>query len=292
MTQDYVELRRTNPVIDVVAFLLGSVLLLAAVMKLEQHSTSAISSPWPVAQVTFEVTLGACLVALPRWRTTWIVSSVCFSGFSVVLGTKWWIGATDCGCFGELSIPPGTMLLFDVVAVFLSLTCLNIVARTQSARASKVQWVGGIIFVGLLLILARLPRAEGDQIAEGLFLKGRYMLARPEAWLQHPLPLLPYIDIERELSTGDWNVLVYRPGCATCDALLNHPRGEPLTSLVDDGTRLAVISLTSDGRDRLAWGPEVAEFGELTSSYDWIISTPLLLNVSNGNVVRVVTPGE
>jgi hypothetical protein len=113
-----------------VAALLGSVLLVAAALKLVDTGpavpspVTAALSGWAVGLVpVVEAALGVWLVS-GVWRYgAWLAALpvlVVFSAYGLALTVE---NRTSCGCFGRVEVPPWLMLGFDVVILGMLVRC-------------------------------------------------------------------------------------------------------------------------------------------------------------------------
>jgi Protein of unknown function (DUF1573) len=147
-----------------VRYLLGSLLLLAAGLKLSGLGVSAVpqigwfATPWVQLLVAeWEIVLGLWLFsgATPRW--SWLAALVTFASFAIVSGYLGWIGVASCGCFGTIQASPWWAFGVDVGA-----TALLLVSRPPAAVSSEshserllLHWVaGGIGLCGIVFLIA------------------------------------------------------------------------------------------------------------------------------------------
>ena len=220
-----------------------------------------------------------------------------FASFSGVSLSRAFAGAETCSCLGAIHVKPSLMLLVDVLILTAFVTC-SPSALSNSQRNRGVVLAGLLCFLGFGLdtyharyeLQRRLQ--EASESASGLVFSDQTVVVSPQRWIGKPFPLLRYIDIGDELGRGDWNVVLYRHGCPRCEKLLAQLKDQGIAGFNDDGARLALISLATNPRNDMTMRSGDVQFGKLMSSYEWVFQTPLLLKVSNGNVVQVVAqPG-
>jgi hypothetical protein len=145
---------------------LACVLIVSAVLKLFQlltdpfadlHTGLAVPHIWLVLLLEAAT---AMIVLAGRREVAWLASISLFVCFCLFAWGKHFSGATSCGCFGALEIPPLFIAIFDTVTVALLVAmCLagfvdtdrlhKVTARQM--RALNVRQVGNI--VGFLLVV-------------------------------------------------------------------------------------------------------------------------------------------
>jgi len=121
---------------DVVRVVLGSLLLVAALLKGYQLATDPLLSlasrpsslaPWLsaildsrwflIAVVEFELLFGLWLIAGLCPRQTWFAALACFALFACVSLYKALSGESTCGCFGKVPVNPWHTLGLDCAAL-------------------------------------------------------------------------------------------------------------------------------------------------------------------------------
>jgi hypothetical protein len=110
----------------------------------------------------------------------------------------------------------------------------------------------------------------------------------PEKWVGQRLPLLDYVDVGDELAHGNWRVLLYRHDCLRCVAVL--PQYDRL-ACVTDRKAVAGVALIEfppyAPRNASRDGPNVpgCRRGRVSGQYEWLVETPLEIQVVEGVVV-------
>ncbi len=109
---------------QVVRCLLGSLLLVAALLKLNGLAADPVarmgifSTPeFQVAVIEFELFLAVWLLWGKRPLGSWLVALATFAGFAAVSFYQGWIGQASCGCFGRLSVSPWYAFGLDVLVL-------------------------------------------------------------------------------------------------------------------------------------------------------------------------------
>lgn len=274
-----------RPSAHLVYTLLGSVLLLAAALKLwellEGTWTPLLGSSWlPVLIVQYEVFLGAWLLTGAFPRTLRCVCSLAFLAFAGVSVATIAAGAESCGCFGPLEISPWWSLFIDTMALAL------LAAQCQPSECARPTWGDLILPVVLSLMIGVIGSKAVDNTAPLDFSSvepGQRIILRPEDWVGRPFPLFPFLDTEtaQRLAAGDWTVLVFNRSCGKCrkvvrwyDALAD-ASGKQRTAFIEvppiEGEPLAIL----DGR----------LVSKLDSAYRWFVAFPAEVILSEGRVV-------
>ena len=287
----------------IVRILLGGVLLVAAGLKGHQLATEPViqrglfGSPLVLlGLVEFEFVFGFWLCAGLHPRATWWMALFCFGISAEQSLYKVVTGDDQCGCFGRLSVNPGFTLAFDVTVIGALFWVKPISARPQADRYSRrlTMFMGLPVFS---MLASAYPTAQGETWAMakisviGSPIGGSYL--RPESWVGKALPMLEYIDIGDELRRGRWVVVLVRPDCRKCRAML--PR------LEEDARRLQRRDSYSAGFALVEFPPLVAvdrfELGNhspfvharLAPSPRWRVETPAIIRISDGTVLSSCT---
>lgn len=128
--------------------------------------------------------------------------------------------------------------------------------------------------------------AEGGPIGTS-----RSVLLKPEEWVNKQFPLIEYIDVGSELSTGQWVVVLYRQNCAQCQEEL--PRYERLAAEQvvggPDAPRVAVVEVPErrrSGEQRVGNAASFCLQGRLSDEREWYVKTPVVLHLQDGQVTR------
>jgi hypothetical protein len=110
----------------------------------------------------------------------------------------------------------------------------------------------------------------------------------PAAWIGKEFPLTRYIDIGPRLAIGHWIILLYHWDCATCRRAI--PAYQKLSAQSAQKTNppafVAIPPYAPPGRDLLQGAADVA-VGRLTDSREWIVATPVMIELLDGKVLKV-----
>lgn len=278
-----------SPRYRIVCYLVAAVLLGAAFLKLFDAP-----NPFVVLLASGEAVLGVWLLTGRAVQISWWSVIAVFASFAGVSMSKAFAGAETCRCLGTIHVQPSLMLIVDEL-ILTALVTGSPSTLSKSQRNRGVVLAGLFCFVGFGLdtyharyeMQRRLQDAAESE--SGLVVVDQTVVLSPQRWIGEPFPLLRYIDIGDELRSGEWNVVLYRHGCPSCEKLLARLDDEGLSEFVDDGARLALISFATNAQNEVTMLSGEVHVGKLVSSYEWVCQTPLLLKVSNGNVVQVIT---
>lgn len=268
--------------------LLGGTLLLAAALKGAQLLAARFAADaawWWVALVAGEIVLGLWL--LSGWLADWsrFGALMAFGSFAVYSLLAVMQGRPECGCFGEFSVDPRAMLLFDLMA---SGALLMGISR-NSTRLSLTVMRLALPAWCCLLCLSVLGFATNFG---GWALAGEnganVVVLEPEQWVGKRFPLLEEIDIGEELARGKWKVLLYHHDCPKCQAALNRLS----KYLPEKTTRAAAIeappySATTSASLQAALAGN--RQGHLSDSNKWFVSMPCEISLADGTVTAVET---
>lgn len=287
-------------------WLAGVLLLASAFLKWRQAFVFADFGgfePWhkwaTIGLIAGEVLLAFWLVCgvLPA-VTKWIAVTV-FSGFAIYTAYRWLGGYATCGCFGAVQIDPRITLGVDVAVVGLFL-----LSRVPAPRA--IDWSGekrvlivssllGLvlaILAGSSLAFVRPPVLTPGGIAGQA---GGVVRLEPSQWIDQRLPLLPYIrGADAKVGRGEWQVVLWHPGCTHCRQMMPDLIKEARTSA--NSTLLLNLSRSEGGPAEQAVAAlvrqaeaDLANFhdGRLDPAHHWLSGTPRYISVSDGTVTAV-----
>jgi hypothetical protein len=117
---------------------------------------------------------------------------------------------------------------------------------------------------------------------------GSIVILKPETWVGNRLPLLDYIDIGRELSRGEWTVVLYDRGCSRCEEVISRYERGAIEFCGDAGAgRVALVELRSQAAGAVPLrAMRTGDLrGQLSGARDWVVSVPVALVLSDGRVV-------
>lgn len=286
---------------DLVRGTLAGVLLVAAALKGQQLATEPVGdtglldSRWfMLVLVESELCFALWLLAGRARKLTWCAAVLCFSGFACVSAYKGIAGEVSCGCFGALTVRPWYTFALDIAAVALLLVFPPRTTETGIGRALMLpDWLAVVLalVVGVPGAVAMASLRPGSMSADGqIDGEGSLVVLLPEEWNGKPFPLAEHIDVGQRLSTGQWVLVFYHPGCPECEELIQWFR---TSALVDSGSAarqpVAFIEVPESGEltKKLSLPAGVCLFGKLDNSREWFVSTPAILAVKDGMVEEV-----
>lgn len=302
---------------DVVRVAAAAVLLTAAGLKAHQLATSPVlgdgflDSRWVlIATVEFEIFFGLWLLAniLPVWTRRAAIGL--FALFAAVSLYKALTGHASCGCFGRVEVNPWWTFLLDA-AIALSLLRWHLrdvvmlhnahgrgVPRHHLFHLRTVAVVGSWSLISIPIIVA-VWGYEPSVLAEDGVVRGddEFVVLEPEEWMDKRFPLLSHIENGEELASGSWIVVIHRRDCPKCSeivrSLKKDSHGEKVGCEADS---IALVEVPGRDEYRREMRPEVVGVKTMTldNGREWVVSTPVVLSVSDGVVTRVHTsrPGE
>ena len=279
----------------------AGVLLLAGCVKLSDfragRPTEGLLATAPPAVLPIvasaEISLAVCIVLLGD-RIPAIQYSTATAYLMLAAAAAWGllIHAESCGCFGWFRVPPWVMLLGDL-GVALALFALPPVGRGTTLIAPAAQHVASPALIrGVALCLALLalalvhPRASLAVRALGFHIPiplagtaTRYLV--PEQWLGKEFPLAGETGIADEIACGEWVVLFYHQGCPSCERARR--------ALLATSQRVVVIEVAPSEAAGGAGSaiPDAWLFRALDGTQNWLVETPVILELTDG-VVRAV----
>ena len=274
--------RRSRPWSDDTARMLGAVLCAAAILK----GVAAFHSPGegldtilPVVGAAVEVVIGVAL--LLRVRPS--ISVPAASLFFALMAGAAWVGtvggAASCGCFGSLEVPPRVMLVFDAGAAAALLWGMR---RSGAMRQQQtVNLLAACIASFLISIVVgstlhlKLRSQPTLQSPNGMNLEQSVLR------LGEPFILLPYIQIDADLSQGEWKIIFANSECRTCKQVLRGGGCKP-----EGQERVAVILVNRDEGWTL-YKECQAVLGRLVPGKNWNISTPRTIWLKDGRLSRI-----
>lgn len=220
-----------------IRLLVSLVLLLAAISKLQVapailRGESLLSNQWLLyTAIIVEFAIATFALVAPS-RSAWGAITALFLTLTVF--ATWAIFANlECNCFGNL-LPTGTSLPINIVVVSVMLVsrkhwgigqenCIGPSVANDSRN--KEQKYVNLSFRLAVAVVASLVAATVSGLALNNSLKSqkdlpdiRFLLA--DDWIGKSWPLDENFDVElKDLTVGNWLVLVFRSDCDHCKAL-------------------------------------------------------------------------
>lgn len=248
--------------------------------------------------IVLEVLLAAWMVADTHPLGAWRAAVTCFACFGVAASYQALSGRTTCGCFGSLPVSPRYTALFDIAAVVLLVLFRP---RSSDARLacprSRAQRVAGVAIAGLIAGAAATyaaARFEPASLAElGQVTGSGVIVLQPDKWLGKPFPLLRHINAAgANLVQGRWTVVLYHYDCPLCREVVARLQEEARDAPAGpdaESARVALIEMppyAPPGEGEIA-ASSGCVLGQLSNDRDWFTTTPLVIALSDGDVVSV-----
>jgi len=298
----------------------GAILLGSAALKSWQYLQSPIP-PYGLQRflclqpmlTTFETFLGLWLISGASAIIARRVAIGCFGAFACYTFYEALAGKTDCGCFGQVHVNPWFIFILDASLVLM----LKFLGKPGAGKAGDSRWaqqkwpvaaaaaIGLAIGVtGAMLHPKVVSATNGLVVADG----GKLVILEPHHWIGRHLPVLADIvnqhrntPIGRRLATGNWVIMFYHASCEECRHTI--PIYENLArqnAASGTDTHVAFIRVPPDLTGLgAATGPGTASpqifhaslalHGTLDNSHQWFATTPAVVELKNGTVLRVAT---
>lgn len=274
-----------------IRIVIATILLFASGMKAYQLATTPslgeglLHARWfNILVVEFELFFGIWLFFGMLPRLTWLASIGCFSVFASVSFYKAISGEASCGCFGTALINPWITMVLNLVVIGLllhfrpknDLSGLSYLFENPLRRELTL-FLGISIIIGGAVYgwIAQMTFERLNVI--GQVLEGNVVKLEPVAWIGKEFPLRDYVNEGPDLMVGKWTVLLSRPGCADCEGV----RNELYNQMDREETSVVLLNVVSSGKGT------GSNFRSLASEINWIVETPLVLELQDGIVYRV-----
>jgi hypothetical protein len=220
-------------------------------------------------------------------RLRWVAALLCFSFFSMVASYEALHSMPSCGCFGNVKIPPAAAAVFDGFAVAALLF-----ARPRG-RFTEATWPSRRLVFGS----AAIAIFSTGALWTGYFLKATPVathddltVLEPEAWLNHPFPVLDEIGGGDPLRRGRWLVVLYHFDCESCRQAIPKYRAMAARYPKDLSTPgiafIAMPPLAPSGEDPVEPSPAYLRLS-LSRGHDWFATTPIMAALQDGTVLFV-----
>jgi len=219
-------------------------------------------------------------VQLAAW-----VAFTAFTGFAVINVGHLWQGATDCGCFGPVSIKPAFTLISDLCIAGSLLAERLLVKPAGNLPVLSVRSL--VVVAGGTLVAALGVFAVGSSSSTAA--KGAVEPNRPQSWSGNPLPLLGAIAHGEPLASGNWMILFYRHDCSHCEQALNDWLDRTQGEARSAGLKRAIVEVPPYGRILGEWEAEDRGWlvTKLQETREWRFRTPVFVRLQQGRVMAV-----
>jgi hypothetical protein len=149
----------------------------------------------------------------------------------------------------------------------------------------------GVPVAAMVWLLDPLAASEED----GIVARQGWVILRPNAWPGRKFPLIDHIQgSPAELLAGRWLILLYHSGCPVCWEVIDCLPTLAATSRPDSvAVRIALIEVpTPTDSGPVATIRSAADFhGTLRQDVNWLVDTPVLIEVDNGVISSVKVGG-
>ncbi len=302
------EVRVSLPGILAARFLVPAYFFLGALFKLMDGSPSNLPAAliklagWAEIDLLYllrlsigiELAVAGVMIILPRLARP--VGLMLLGIFLPVLVGDLMLGASSCGCFGAVSIPPWVTLIMDGGLFILLLVFGGKDSRLEwrpelsSARVLLAGlWTVAVFMLGFYAGTAPAvsPGESGSEqsVLNSLPSEG-YYLPEYSSWIGKKwseISLSHWIEgMPSEWGHGEEYILLYRKDCEHCHALMEVYFSDVLPAPV-----LAVAVPEKDGFPTENLQPFVCgecQPAQLPSGIDWFFQTPVVIRLEDGVV--------
>ena len=203
---------------------------------------------------------------------------------------------SNCGCFGDVRVPPLATALFDVFALIaLILTNRNTKNLPEqlcstghfSAAMAIVSMASAILWISYCVAVVQAAHGMSS-LANGV---GDLTVIDPATWKNRPFILIDETDTGNSLRTGRWLILVYHFDCSTCIRAIDEYRKliARESNTRSPSVRFAFIAMppfAKPGEDPL---PESGKYVRLRMrpEHVWLATTPVAVALEDGRVLTV-----
>ena len=290
---------------SIVLKILGILLLTAAILKGWQLLTEPLANkdiwsyrPLLIFTVEFELALALWLLSGLFKKAAWLATVAVFSVFSLITLYKALSGADSCGCFGAVKVNPWiTLLLIDLPAVIalLIFRCGAAALGSDSLRRSRIipslprypQISGGFAAYLVTLVLVLAVTTSVLALNKPANVTSSYEVLEPETWIGKRLPILDYIDIGKQLETGNWLVLFYHYDCPDCQKAISEYEQLACNNTDNkDFPQIAFIEVPPYDQGRISTNSSCV-VGRLSNTKEWFIATPIAIFGIDGKTICV-----
>jgi hypothetical protein len=232
---------------------------------------------------------------LARW-----VGVAMLTAFVPVLIGDLALGASNCGCFGSVTVNPWVTLVTDVTFLFVLLVFGRSEPRLEITRqlpTSRVVIAGALVFVSVFAAFGlKAPVNGADAVvntshaatsgtAPALPAEGYYMPQYGD-WIGRPfrqLDVASWADkLPDDIDLGSQYVIFYRKDCEHCHELMEVYFSGSLRSPT---TAIAVPERDGFPTENLQpFACSDCRVAELPSGIDWFFQTPVLVRLKDGVV--------
>ncbi len=277
-------------------FIAALVLILAAALKLHQWvrypGGTDIGAAWLAGQIAAEWLLACWLISGARVKLATIAAIIAFTAFAIWNMYHGLSGRQDCGCWGTVEISPWLSFTIDLGVVFMLGVFFPRRRLPMPARLGFQSLVGFVAIAGAavaagIVSTTQPAKLQGDGQIEG---EEKQVVVNTASWEGQTLPLLNHIDIAEQLKTGLWKVVFYRNNCTACQDELKTTIAD---SQKNDKPQVALVEVPPFTDAKLTKMDKTRVVpGRLSDKQDWILTTPLVVNLQDGKVVGLTSAAK
>ncbi len=266
---------------------------------LTSHSLEAI-------QIQAEIVFGAFLISGIAPRLSRLLTIFVFTIFAGVSGFQAWRGAESCGCFGNVSVDPLWVFLMDIGIVQAAFWMPF--RRYARSGNKSMSWLATSCFAAITL-LGGAGLIASMQHWDALRLTGSDLFQQfggepsggertfyaidPRQLIDRPFDLANHVKEGQQLRTGSWVVMFKRPDCSHCHQIIERFVAQGMSAFNAGPTfRVCFVDVVTSREPPLrVEHPEIFESDTppvetaLTSTFRWVVETPLVVYVVNDVVV-------
>jgi hypothetical protein len=216
---------------------------------------------------------------------------ICIFGLLATVSARELAMGRNCYCFGQAYVSPAIPLTIDLIAMpLLWLTPSREVTPGRGALRFRLvvsTALVTIVAVPLSLIAAYAAPSEISELGN-MVDNSRLLILRPSKWKNKRLPLVRFINLENDLTAGNWLVVLHSSHCAYCQTLIPEivQMFQSSVQRSDGGVRLALIDVVRNRPpEETTWIVQ----GSFSNRWNWFVQPPVVLDVKNGVVVDVCT---
>jgi hypothetical protein len=277
----------------------AAVLFTAAALKAQQLATdAALGVLYGSKIVTLMAAEGEVVLAI--WLLIGLWPQICrrvaittFTAFSCYALYSFVSGSRSCGCFGQIRVHPQWTLVLDLalVATLWRWNASPDSTVKQSAILTRPRRIAvAVIMLGSIAILAAtivIASRSQNVLATDLdsMTKRNVIVLEPDKWIGNDFPLTNFIDIGPRLLKGSWIIVLYHHDCPKCQAELQKYSDIALLPVnLNNNVQIAIVEVPPYGSAGSA-SDIVGEYGRLSASKQWIVTTPAVIRLESGRVI-------
>jgi hypothetical protein len=275
---------------------IGLTLVSAAMLKLDAarkpFSDLEPSGRLAVIASVGEVIAGAALISGVRGYWVRRGCLALFFVFTIFAIGKAFRGASSCGCFGALRVPPWATACFDLTSagvLVLAPVGLTTFPRQRVAIFTAMSCL--LLSLGLWLNL-RAARATALAVEDSSGGVGSLSVLQPKSWIGQPFTLARHIELGDQLNHGRWILLLVHHDCDHCLAAIPRYLAMAGHARAVTAAQLAIVEMPPYGEQPLIATSQSSQvlLGRLDAQRDWFAVMPLAILLEDG-IVRAAAEG-